>query len=360
MLEYEKKVKFDTKRKSDDVTDNKEEIYKNFKKEGGENQSSISKKKEEQDNISTTGSRPREDSIMLEARDNMNSPSDMEGGRVSKFFKSNKEEGSLEEEKVADIEIPKGTDREKFRHILDLGSQHRQKANSLFKKNKFREALSEYLKAINELNSLLLSNRSTEILNMTSINWTRMECLKSIAVCYLLLKDYANVLQYTQEVLAINPNNFIALSYRAKALMALNLYEEALSNIKQALSIKYSKTLMNLLKEIEDKLNITEKRKLLEDANEIHIVGNKNQTNLDAYTNKDKNNSQKDGQGDKKSFPYSILITILKFVKILSIGVFDFIKRRKLGLLILIILWIIAFRTRFKNKLLNLLRIKFN
>lgn len=53
--------------------------------------------------------------------------------------------------------------------------------------------------------------------------------------------------------MAHNPNNFNAISYRAKTLMALNNYEDALRYIKQALSIKYNKTLFKYLNEIESK-----------------------------------------------------------------------------------------------------------
>jgi hypothetical protein len=59
--------------------------------------------------------------------------------------------------------------------------------------------------------------------------------------------------------LKINSNNFIALSYRAKALIATNSYEKAQEVIKLALSVKYSKSLIGLLKEVDEKINKTNK-----------------------------------------------------------------------------------------------------
>jgi len=113
---------------------------------------------------------------------------------------------------------------------------------------------------------------------MSNINIIRIECLNNIAVCSYIMKDYANTLEKTREVkadlfcilikkinfnslniiklikvLAYNPNNFNALCYKAKAYIALNKTQEALKYIKQALSIKYNKTLAKYLIDLEAK-----------------------------------------------------------------------------------------------------------
>ncbi len=201
----------------------------------------------DQDNVSSVISVHKEDSILQEAKNNINSPtpSDVEGtspGTMSKFFKSEMAIAMPDQKAFKDL----------AKEHLDNGNRFRLKANQLFKKNKFKDALGEYLNAVEELNFLIrLQNES---LNMTNINWVRMECLNSIAVCYLLLKEYQKVLDYTAEVLRINSNNYIALSYRAKALIAIKNYKDAQEIIKIALSVKYSKSLISLLKEIDEKL----------------------------------------------------------------------------------------------------------
>src|SRR5690349_14515331 len=59
----------------------------------------------------------------------------------------------------------------------------------------------------------------------------------------------------------MNPNNFYALSLRSKALIALDREIEAYTVIKKALSIKYSKSLIKSLKEIEDKFHLDKSEK---------------------------------------------------------------------------------------------------
>ncbi len=56
-------------------------------------------------------------------------------------------------------------------------------------------------------------------------------------------------------MLNLNKKNLNALSYKAKALMALERNKEALIFIKQALAIKHNKTLYKYLIELENKSN---------------------------------------------------------------------------------------------------------
>ena len=54
----------------------------------------------------------------------------------------------------------------------------------------------------------------------------------------------------------LNDKNLNALSYKVKALIALEKHNDALTYIKQSLSIKYNKTLYKYLVDIENKMNI--------------------------------------------------------------------------------------------------------
>jgi tetratricopeptide (TPR) repeat protein len=307
--------------------------------------------------------RAREDSITTELKETMQSPPNTDN-ELGKFF--------TEEERLHAVDDTNKNVKER----LERGIQHRHMGNSYFKKNKFKESLNEYLSAVEEMNGLLLLKTQSS-LNVANIDWLRLECINNISVCYLLLKEYNKVLYYTEQVLAVNPNNVNSLSYRAKALIALKLYREASECIKKALSIKYSKRLMALLKQIEENINFGGKDLLdfEKDANEQNLIEFKKSSlfinqEIDAKTGLVSTSSMESESNVKKSeikqpftrsFLFSFLFTIFKFSKILSIGLIEFLKRHKYGILILIVIWIITFRTSFKNKLLNLiLRIRFN
>jgi len=344
------------------------------------------------DNLSSTNSRAREDSITIEVKAAINSPTNTQN-EITKFFSIEKN-GDKNNEPMLESEInmdntltlaPESLDiNSDIKQILARGIQYKHRANSLFKKNKFKESLIEYLKAVEEINTLL-SHRSKAGINMTNINWLRLECLNNIAVCYLLLKEYNKVLFYTEQVLQINSNNVNSLSYRAKAFISLKLYKEAIECIKKALSIKYSKRLMTMLKEIEGKIDesdinceeflfisqrkndygeekreITEKIKLNHSDGKISDIDTNSKRNVNSISDNSENSSLKPSSKEKKnSFIFSLLLSFLKFSKILSIGVIDFLRRYKYGILILIVIWMITFRTSFKNRLLNILKIKF-
>ncbi len=343
---------------------------------------------------SAKSSNPREDdSIINEVRNNISSPtpSDHETDKngALNFFNS-----SSSSEKDQNSQINELTElKEKLKKNLDKGNQFRLKGNILFKKNKFKDALGEYLSAIEELNSLVEINKKYDMLNMTNINWVRMECMNSISVCYIVLKDNHSVLYYTDEALKINPNNFIALSYRAKALLAMEKYNEALDVVKTALSVKYSKSLVNLLKDIESKLGIQsnftniseqqEKRnsnssnsnqnnfigteRLIDQCEqneikrnseisinkleEIKILQNSSNTNSNSTSNDDKK---------KKSGAFSFILSILKLGKFFSLGIFEFLKKYKFGLIVLLCIYVIIFRHRLKMNILSFMKIKFN
>ncbi len=59
----------------------------------------------------------------------------------------------------------------------------------------------------------------------------------------------------------LNDKNLNALSYKVKALIALERYNDALTCIKEALSIKYNKTLYKYLIDIENKINFNKREK---------------------------------------------------------------------------------------------------
>ena len=307
--------------------------------------------------------RAREDSITTELKETMQSPPNTDN-ELGKFF--------TEEERLHAVDDTNKNVKER----LERGIQHRNMGNSYFKKNKFKDSLNEYLSAVEEINGLLLLKTQSS-LNVANIDWLRLECINNISVCYLLLKEYNKVIYYTEQVLAVNPNNVNSLSYRAKALIALHLYKEASECIKKALSIKYSKRLMTLLKEIEENINFGGKDLLdfEKDADEQNLIEFKKSSlfmkqEVDPKIGLVSTSSQGSESDVKKSeikkpstrsFLFSFLFTIIKFSKILSIGLIEFLKRHKYGILILIVIWIITFRTSFKNKMLNLiLRIRFN
>lgn len=101
------------------------------------------------------------------------------------------------------------------------------------------------------------------------------------------------------KVLAYNPNNFNALCYRAKALIALNNNEEALKYIKQALSIKYNKTLFKYLTDIEKRQRKLSDEMLFNKLNEQHLK-NLESNNLDSTSRKISYDKEKLNQSKSK------------------------------------------------------------
>jgi len=316
----------------------------------------------EKDNLSSTN-RAREDSISTELKETMQSPQNTDN-ELGKFF--------TEEDRLnAGDETNKN-----LKERLERGIHHRHRGNSFFKKNKFKDSLNEYLSAVEEFNNLIMLKTQSSS-NVANIDWLRLECMNTISVCYYKSKDYNKVLYYTEQVLAVNPNNVNSLTYRAKAFIALQLNKKASECIKKALSIKYSKKLMDLFNEIENKINfgVNDLLDSEKDADEQNLIEFKKSSlfmkqEIDAKLGsvstppRDSESDDRISQMKKpssKSFLFSFLFSIIKFSKILSIGLIEFLKRHKYGILILIVIWIITFRTQFKNKLLNLiLRIRFN
>jgi tetratricopeptide (TPR) repeat protein len=289
------------------------------------------------------------------------SPSEIDiGNKFSKYFANSISEYDLLESNNKSLDT-----KENLRRKLEIANQHRVKGNMIFKKNKFKDASVEYLKAIDELNSLFEINKKCEILNVTNVNWVRVECLNNISLCFLLLKDYEKVIAYTNDVLIINEKNFIALSYRAKALISLNLFTEALEIVRKALTVKYSKSLMNMLKEIEDKIN---NEKTAEHMRRAEKLNESNTENKHLNAKNEINLVQKDDifqilppeENFQADTSHSPLKTIFKFVNVFSVGFLESLRKNKFLLLIIILIWIFIFRRRLTNKLLSLLRIKFN
>jgi tetratricopeptide (TPR) repeat protein len=168
-------------------------------------------------NITSTSysNRLKEDSILIEAKEGV------EGVDSSEVEQSNRNISSKFFNTIKTLEKVSGNEsinnssnadnnsklngnalKEYLKSILEKGNTHRHRANVLFKKNKFKDALNEYSKAIEQLNYLKIKNEREypEILNITNINWIRMECLNNIAVCSLVLKDYEKALEYSDEV----------------------------------------------------------------------------------------------------------------------------------------------------------------
>lgn len=111
----------------------------------------------------------------------------------------------------------------------------------------------------------------------------------------------------------LNRKNLNALSYKAKALMALERNREALIYIKEALAIKHNKTLYKYLIELENKsksfnlnslglrndlININENTKF--NLNQKNKIDNRNQSK-----NKKKQNYTENKEEYKKIFDYS-------------------------------------------------------
>jgi hypothetical protein len=131
----------------------------------------------------------------------------------------------------------------------------------------------------------------------------------------------------------MNPNNFNALSYKIKALIALGKDLEAYGLIKQALSIKYSKTLAGYLKEIEEKYNMNKHNK-----SDISIELEET-SNLIVKNNDDK---KKVGIFDS---------TLMKLIKLIFYAVTNFFKKNKTLLALLILLLLFYTRNKWKIKI---------
>lgn len=100
------------------------------------------------------------------------------------------------------------------------------------------------------------------------------------------------------------------------------------------------------MKEIEDKLKIN---KLAHYNDHMSEYPSNPQEEQHGSSHKD----------DDKSFLLSLLKSIVTFLKIVSTHSWEFVKKHKYKIFFMIILWILASRNRFKNKLLSLLRINF-
>lgn len=183
-----------------------------------------------------------------------------------------------------------------------------------------------------------------------------MECLNNIAVCCLVTKDYNKVLETTKEVnlrlkkvLLLNSNNFNAMSYRIKALICLNRDLEAYSLIKQALAIKYSKTLINYLSEIDVKLNQekAEKARILKEG--------LTSITSSSITESDKDQSEK---RDKNTHVSRSIFnsTFFKLLKLIFFSLKDFIKRHKFFVLIVVTIWMYTSRHKLKVTIIDIVR----
>ena len=196
---------------------------------------------------------------------------------------------------------------------------------------------------------------------------TKIECLNNITVCNFMLKDYKNVLDVTNIVLCYNINNFDALYYRAKALIALNNPNEALKCIKKALSIKNSKTLSKCLKFLESNIKKnnaeaikreTEKNNRNNYITEINTHVNFNETeNKDFSSIESENNKNNYNLSVEKNKTYSYFsyFRILKLIKIFILYFLQYIKKNKQKISIIIFIFTAIKRKIILDYLKNLI-----
>ncbi len=210
-------------------------------------------------------------------------------------------------------------------NISKKAVEYKVRANNLFKRGKYLEAIHDYEAALSELN--VIDRKYYEMINLSNIISIRLECLNNIAMCYLVLKDNEKVIDYTTQVLLINPNNFLALSYKAKALIGLGYKHEAIDFIKKALSIKYSRSLMNNLKEIErDKeIKLSSKSSLEESIEQVKEPPTKN--------------------------------SIFRLIIIIKQNIVQFVKTNKFLLVLILLALIFLLRKKASNFAKNLLQI---
>jgi hypothetical protein len=128
-----------------------------------------------------------------------------------------------------------------------------------------------------------------------------------------------------------NSNNFQALSYQAKALMGLKLNKEAAEVIKKALSIKFSKSLLNNLKEIEEK-EVSEKNFHVDEI----VPKEEESVNGSSFFN-----------------------SLWKFFRVVFISSYNFVKRNRSIILLLLILCLVILRKKINMKLGSLLRVMY-
>jgi tetratricopeptide (TPR) repeat protein len=70
---------------------------------------------------------------------------------------------------------------------------------------------------------------------------------KDIALCYHNRKDYTNAIKYYDEILAAQPDDYTAKFNKALAYHALNKYEDAISLYKELLNVKSEKAVKDNL-----------------------------------------------------------------------------------------------------------------
>jgi hypothetical protein len=89
--------------------------------------------------------------------------------------------------------------KEYLSKIGNQGIQFKVRANNLFKKGKYKDAINEYIRALDIFNSI--DKKYYELLNLSNITFIKLECLNNIAMCQLVLREYDKVLDITKEVL---------------------------------------------------------------------------------------------------------------------------------------------------------------
>ncbi len=136
----------------------------------------------------SSNSREREDSIFILAKKQLNSPS--QSGNDQSIPHLNYFPGAKLDTNLGNL----------IRILIENGNNHKKCGNAQFKKNKLKEASVEYLKAIEEYNKIIINSKAAEIVNMTNINCSRMECYNNLAWCHLILKEYEEVINYTSHV----------------------------------------------------------------------------------------------------------------------------------------------------------------
>ncbi|XP_068595821.1 FKBP prolyl isomerase 16 [Brachionichthys hirsutus] len=125
---------------------------------------------------------------------------------------------------------------------IRIGNQKRERGNAHFQRQEYCLASQAYRIALDVLTIRGTDgqNGSVKAEEEEEVRDYRVKCLNNLAATQLKLEQYAEALQTSQEVLALEPHNVKALFRMGKLLSDKSEYKEAMELLKKALKLEPS------------------------------------------------------------------------------------------------------------------------
>ncbi|XP_068170287.1 FKBP prolyl isomerase 16 [Antennarius striatus] len=122
---------------------------------------------------------------------------------------------------------------------IRVGNQKRERGNFHFQREEYCLAARAYLIALDVLTTHITDGQNGSVkAEEEEVHEYRVKCLNNLAATQLKLERYAEALQTSRDVLALQPNNVKALFRMGKLLSDKGDYKEAMEVLKKALKLE--------------------------------------------------------------------------------------------------------------------------